>query len=91
MARAINAWSLSVDRCSFFHADVHGGNLLLLDDGRVAFIDFGIVGRLPPKACILTTFFSFWIFQLRITSAPRRVSATTTRCCLPLLHIAVVY
>ena len=25
-----------------FHADVHGGNLLVLEDGRVAFIDFGI-------------------------------------------------
>ena len=31
-----------------FHADVHAGNLLALSDGRVAFIDFGIVGRIPP-------------------------------------------
>ena len=29
-----------------FHADVHGGNLLVLEDGRVAFIDFGIGKRL---------------------------------------------
>merc|ERR1712194_480124 len=27
----------------WFHADVHAGNLLVLDDGRVGFIDFGIV------------------------------------------------
>lgn len=26
--------------------DVHAGNLLVLPDGRVAFIDFGIVGRI---------------------------------------------
>lgn len=49
IANAINVWSTSVVNCGFFHADVHGGNLLLLDDGRVGFIDFGIVGRLPPK------------------------------------------
>lgn len=27
-------------------ADVHAGNLLVLPDGRVGFIDFGIVGRI---------------------------------------------
>jgi Predicted unusual protein kinase len=30
----------------FFHADPHPGNILLLDDGVIAFIDFGMVGRL---------------------------------------------
>mmetsp|Transcript_23335 Transcript_23335/g.73141 ORF Transcript_23335/g.73141 Transcript_23335/m.73141 type:complete len:535 (-) Transcript_23335:303-1907(-) len=49
VATALNVWSTSVVSCDFFHADVHGGNLLLCDDGRVGFIDFGIVGRLPPK------------------------------------------
>ncbi len=29
-----------------FHADPHPGNLLVLDDGRLAFLDFGMVGRL---------------------------------------------
>jgi hypothetical protein len=29
-------------------ADVHAGNLLVLPDGRVGFIDFGIVGRISP-------------------------------------------
>jgi predicted unusual protein kinase regulating ubiquinone biosynthesis (AarF/ABC1/UbiB family) len=27
---ALAAWSRSVAECDFFHADVHGGNLLLL-------------------------------------------------------------
>ena len=37
-------------RClSSFHADVHAGNLLVLRDGRIAFIDFGIVGKISPK------------------------------------------
>jgi ubiquinone biosynthesis protein len=30
-----------------FHGDLHGGNLLVLPDGRTALLDFGIVGRLP--------------------------------------------
>ena len=36
---------MSVRGCEIFHADVHAGNLLVLQDGRVGFIDFGIVGR----------------------------------------------
>ena len=32
-----------------FHADVHAGNLLVLEDGKVGFIDFGIVGRVSEK------------------------------------------
>ena len=46
---ALNIWTTSVMKMSAFHADVHSGNLLLLDDGRVAFIDFGIVGRVSDK------------------------------------------
>mmetsp|Transcript_16663 Transcript_16663/g.22965 ORF Transcript_16663/g.22965 Transcript_16663/m.22965 type:complete len:574 (-) Transcript_16663:168-1889(-) len=45
---ALNTWMGSVMMCESFHADVHAGNLLVLTDGRVAFIDFGIVGRLSP-------------------------------------------
>ena len=29
-----------------FHGDLHGGNLFVMDDGRTALLDFGIVGRL---------------------------------------------
>ncbi|MDX2378380.1 MAG: AarF/UbiB family protein [Acidimicrobiia bacterium] len=31
-----------------FHGDLHGGNLFVLDDGRTALLDHGIVGRLSP-------------------------------------------
>lgn len=46
---ALNIWSLSVVSMPWFHADVHAGNLMLCEDGRVGFIDFGIVGRVSPK------------------------------------------
>lgn len=29
-----------------FHGDLHGGNLFVMDDGRTALLDYGIVGRL---------------------------------------------
>jgi ubiquinone biosynthesis protein len=31
-----------------FHADPHPGNVMLLDDGTLALIDFGMTGRLDP-------------------------------------------
>ncbi|MDC5404784.1 AarF/UbiB family protein [Acinetobacter baumannii] len=52
---AMNTWFGSLMLCKSFHADLHAGNLMLLEDGRVGFIDFGIVGQLKPEvwtACI---------------------------------------
>jgi aarF domain-containing kinase len=42
---ALNVWFSSLMGCDFFHADLHSGNMLLLEDGKVGFIDFGMVGR----------------------------------------------
>ena len=33
----------------FFHADPHPGNLLVMRDGRLAFFDFGMVGRISEQ------------------------------------------
>lgn len=33
----------------FFHADPHPGNLLVMPDGRLAFFDFGMVGRITSE------------------------------------------
>ncbi len=46
---AMNTWFASLTQCEFFHADLHSGNLMLLNDGRVGFIDFGMVGRIKPE------------------------------------------
>ena len=46
---AMNTWFASLMMCKSFHADLHAGNLLLLKDGRIGFIDFGIVGQLKPE------------------------------------------
>ncbi len=36
-------------RDGFFHADLHPGNVLITKEGRVALVDFGIMGRLRGK------------------------------------------
>ncbi len=41
----MRAWFRCLLVHGFFHGDVHAGNLMTLDDGRVGFLDFGIVGR----------------------------------------------
>ncbi|XP_074286457.1 putative aarF domain-containing protein kinase At5g05200, chloroplastic [Silene latifolia] len=46
---ALNVWFGSLLACESFHADVHAGNLWLLRDGRIGYLDFGIVGRISPK------------------------------------------
>lgn len=32
-----------------YHADPHGGNIFVLEDGRIALIDFGMVGRISQN------------------------------------------
>ncbi len=39
----------------FFHADPHPGNLFYLQDGRLALIDCGMIGRLDPRTQQLLT------------------------------------
>ncbi|MBA3527156.1 MAG: 2-polyprenylphenol 6-hydroxylase [Sphingomonas sp.] len=54
----------------FFHADLHHGNLFALPDGRVAAIDFGIMGRVDRRARV-------WLAEILyglITGDYRRVA-----------------
>ena len=43
----------------FFHADPHPGNLLVMDNGRLAFFDFGMTGKITPRlqSLMITAFF----------------------------------
>ncbi|CAN5524478.1 hypothetical protein BH20ACT2_BH20ACT2_25800 [soil metagenome] len=45
---AVKAWLEAACMHGPFHGDVHAGNVWILDDGRVAFLDFGIMGQLEP-------------------------------------------
>jgi len=42
--RGISLYFEQVFEHGFFHADPHPGNIFVMDDGRIAFIDYGMVG-----------------------------------------------
>jgi predicted unusual protein kinase regulating ubiquinone biosynthesis (AarF/ABC1/UbiB family) len=46
MRRGVKVWMEACLVHGPFHGDVHAGNIWILDDGRVAFLDFGIMGEL---------------------------------------------
>jgi predicted unusual protein kinase regulating ubiquinone biosynthesis (AarF/ABC1/UbiB family) len=47
LRRGVKVWMEAALVHGPFHGDVHAGNLWLLEDGRAAYLDFGIMGELP--------------------------------------------
>ena len=45
----IQTWIESAFVHGLFHGDMHAGNVFVTPEGEVAFLDFGIVGRLDPR------------------------------------------
>jgi predicted unusual protein kinase regulating ubiquinone biosynthesis (AarF/ABC1/UbiB family) len=45
----IRGFFIMTVKYKIFHGDIHAGNLLLLRDGRIGVIDWGIVGRLDTE------------------------------------------
>ena len=60
----------SIYHLQHFNADAHPGNYLLMDDGRVAFLDFGMTKQLDREQ-----------IELEQRGARRRDRATTPRRC----------
>lgn len=54
LTKAATASFRQVFRDGFFHADTHPGNMFAMPDGRVAVVDFGIMGRidLPTRRAL---------------------------------------
>jgi predicted unusual protein kinase regulating ubiquinone biosynthesis (AarF/ABC1/UbiB family) len=48
LRRGVKVWMEAALVHGPFHGDVHAGNLWVLDDGRASYLDFGIMGELPP-------------------------------------------
>jgi predicted unusual protein kinase regulating ubiquinone biosynthesis (AarF/ABC1/UbiB family) len=48
--RVVDIWGEQVLRLGHFHADPHPGNILVMPDGRLCLIDFGLTARLPEEA-----------------------------------------
>ncbi len=46
--KLVDSYMKQVFRDGFFHADPHPGNIFVLEDGRLCFHDFGMMGHLNP-------------------------------------------
>ncbi len=46
VSQTVKGFLMTAIRWGFFHGDVHAGNLILMPDGRIGVIDWGIIGRL---------------------------------------------
>lgn len=49
LRRGVKVWFEAAYLHGLFHGDVHAGNIWVLDDGRGAYLDFGLMGELPPQ------------------------------------------
>jgi predicted unusual protein kinase regulating ubiquinone biosynthesis (AarF/ABC1/UbiB family) len=49
LRKGVRAWMEAALEHGFFHGDVHAGNLMLDSDGRIVFLDFGIMGSLDKQ------------------------------------------
>ena len=61
LRRGVKVWIEAIAIHGPFHGDVHAGNMWVLDDGRAAFLDFGIVGELKAewRRLVLDIMFTF--------------------------------
>ena len=62
-------------RDGFFHADLHPGNLLVLEGARVGFIDLGMVGRLDEELRRTLLYYYFALVMGDADGAARYLAA----------------
>ena len=62
--KGLDLYLVQVLEHGFFHADPHPGNLMVLKNGQIAFIDFGSMGSLTPiEKEMLEDFVSYFMAQ----------------------------
>ncbi len=49
LLRSVELFTHTLLADGFFHADLHGGNFFVLNDGKIGIIDFGLMGTLSKK------------------------------------------
>ena len=61
-------------RHGFFHGDPHPANILLLDDGRIGLVDFGLAGRLTDEDMTRLTRLFIDAATENVDAIPRRLA-----------------
>ena len=82
LRRGVKVWLEAAMVHGPFHGDVHAGNIWVLDDGRAAYLDFGIMGELTDewKELMRDLFYTSMIDSdfTRVARAYKRVGAFPT-------------
>lgn len=82
MRKLIESWYLQLFEHGFFHGDPHPGNLMVLEDGALCFLDFGLTGTLTGEMQdLLVNVFVGLVFKdaESVTLAIHRAGATRDR------------
>lgn len=72
--RMTDAWMTMIFRHAFFHGDPHPANILLLEDGRLGLVDFGLAGRLSEEDMARLTRLFVDAATENVEALPRRLS-----------------
>jgi ubiquinone biosynthesis protein len=72
--RLTDAWMTMVFRHGFFHGDPHPANILVLADGTLGLVDFGLTGRLTPEDKVRLTRLFVDAATENVDALPRRLS-----------------
>lgn len=77
--RMTDVWMTMIFRHAFFHGDPHPANILLLADGRLGLVDFGLAGRLTDEDMSRLTRLFVDAATENIAALPRRLSELGVR------------
>jgi ubiquinone biosynthesis protein len=72
--RMTDAWMTMIFRHGFFHGDPHPSNILLLEDGRLGLVDFGLAGRLTDEDMARLTRLFVDAATENVAALPRRLA-----------------
>lgn len=82
MRKFIESWYFQLFEHGFFHGDPHPGNIMVLGEGKICFLDFGLTGTLSAEMQdVMTSIFAGLVFRdaEMVALAVYRAGATAER------------
>ena len=77
--RVTQTWMEMIFRHGFFHGDPHPANVLVLADGRIGLVDFGLVGKLTDEDMARLTRLFIDAATENVDALPRRLGELGVR------------
>ncbi len=77
--RMTDAWMTMIFRHGFFHGDPHPSNILVLPDGRIGLVDFGLAGSLTDEDMSRLTRLFVDAATENVDALPRRLAELGVR------------